>query len=75
MGRLVGQDEHFHRHLASPAVNATGRAGCTGPEMSLAVEMAKAEQKAGHYPDVVALAGHTEIAQAKEIATMQGLFD
>lgn len=56
-------------------MNATGRAGCTGPEMSLAVEMAKAEQKAGHYPDVVALAGHTEIAQAKEIATMQGLFD
>ncbi|GAB3027454.1 hypothetical protein GCM10011376_37880 [Nocardioides flavus (ex Wang et al. 2016)] len=40
-----------------------------------AVEMAKAEQQAGHYPDAVALAGDTETAQTKEIATMQGLFD
>jgi len=40
-----------------------------------ALEMAKAEQKAGHYPDAVALAGDTEIAQTEEIATMQGLFD
>jgi hypothetical protein len=32
VGRLVGQDELFHRHLASPALNVTGRVGRTRPE-------------------------------------------
>lgn len=40
-----------------------------------AIEMAKAEQADGMYPDAVALAQEIESAQTEEIATMQGLLD
>lgn len=40
-----------------------------------AIEMAKAEQADGEYPDAVALAEEIETAQTEEIATMQGLLD
>lgn len=38
-----------------------------------AIEMAKAEQTDGAYPDAVALAKQIEAAQTKEITTMKGL--